>query len=81
MDFQNIEGLPPLKKPHERKTFATPTLKIIHSRIQYYYKVLKNDPPEDPKKLQRYQKIKAKYEQSIKIRNLLKKAVKNLYSL
>lgn len=51
MDFQNIEGLPPLKKPHERKTFATPTLKIIHSRIQYYYKVLKSDPPEDPKKI------------------------------
>ncbi len=79
MDYQCEEALPPLKKRHERKTFATPTLKIIHSRIQYYYKVLKNDPPEDPKKLQRYEKIKTKYEQSIKVRKLLKNAIKNLY--
>lgn len=79
MDVQHSERLPPLKRPHERKTFATPTLKIIHSRIQYYYKVLKNDPPEDPKKLQRYEKIKTKYEQSIKVRKLLKNAIKNLY--
>lgn len=79
MDSQFEEALPPLKKRHERKTFATPTLKIIHSRIQYYYKVLKNDPPEDPKKLQRYEKIKTKYEQSIKVRKLLKNAIKNLY--
>lgn len=79
MDYQFEEALPPLKKRHERKTFATPTLKIIHSRIQYYYKVLKTDPPEDPKKLQRYEKIKSKYEQSLKVRKLLKNAIKNLY--
>lgn len=79
MDYQFEEALPPLKKRHERKTFATPTLKIIHSRIQYYYKVLKTDPPEDPKKLRRYEKIKSKYEQSLKVRKLLKNAIKNLY--
>lgn len=72
--------LPPLKQRHERKTFATPTLKIIHSRIQYYKKVLNNPPPEDPKKLKRYESIKNKYEKNLKVRSLLKKAVNNLYS-
>ena len=71
--------LPPLRKKHERKTFATHTLKIIHSRIQYYKKVINKPPPEDPKQLKRYENLKKKYESNIRKRNLLKKAVKNLY--
>ena len=71
--------LPPLQKKHERKTFATHTLKIIHSRIQYYKKVINQPPPEDPKQLKRYENLKKKYESNIRKRNLLKKAVKNLY--
>lgn len=72
--------LPPLKKKHERKTFATETLKLIHSRLQYYRKVISQPPPTNPKKLEKYNKIKNKYEQNMKVRTLLKKAVANLYN-
>lgn len=71
--------LPPLKKPHERKTFATNTLKLVHSRLQYYRKKLKQPIPTDEKKLIKYRRIQNKYEQNLKVRNLLKKAVANLY--
>ena len=71
--------LPPLKARHERKTFATSTLKQIHSRIQYYRRVLNSPPPTEPKKLIKYEKIKNKYNRDLKIRSLLKNAVSNLY--
>ena len=71
--------LPPLKKRHERKTFATPTLKVINSRLQYYRKVLKQPEPLTEKaKLQR-QRIQQKYDHCMKVRQLLNRAVKHLY--
>lgn len=79
--------LPPLKKRHERKTFATPTLKVINSRLQYYRKVLSKDEPlteqssrrsPDKAKLQR-QRIQQKYDHCMKVRQLLNNAVRNLY--
>lgn len=71
--------LPPLKKRHERKTFATPTLKVINSRLQYYRKVLSKDEPlTDKAKLQR-QRIQQKYDHCMKVRQLLNNAVRNLY--
>ena len=72
--------LPPLKKKHERRTFATDTLKLIHSRLQYYRKIISQPEPTNPKKLAKYKKIQMKYEQNMKVRSLLKKAVSNLYS-
>lgn len=72
-------SLPPLKKRHERKTFATPTLKAISSRLQYYRKVLsKPEPLTDKAKLQR-QRIQQKYDHCMKVRQLLNRAVKHLY--
>ena len=44
-------NLPPLKQRHERKTFATPTLKVINSRLQYYRRVLANEPITPKQKL------------------------------
>lgn len=85
----NSNSLPPLKKRHERKTFATPTLKAISSRLQYYRKVLSKpepwsnaprskDPLTEKAKLQR-QRIQQKYDHCMKVRQLLNRAVKHLY--
>lgn len=71
--------LPPLKKWHERKTFATKTLKMIHSRLQYYRKILKQPESDDPKKIRQRQRIQQKYDHNMKVRSLLNRAVKNLY--
>ena len=73
------ETLPPLKKWHERKTFASPTLKMINSRLQYYRKILSQPEPTNQKARIKYNKIKCKYERDMKVRRLLNNAVKNLY--
>ena len=70
-------NLPPLKQRHERKTFATPTLQVINSRLQYYRRVLANEPITPKQKLQ-HPGIKNKYEHCMKVRQLLNRAVKNL---
>ena len=81
-------SLPPLKQRHERKTFTTPTLKAISSRLQYYRKVLsKLEPLTDKAKLQRQDvkrlaqraRIQQKYDHCMKVRQLLNRAVKHLY--
>ena len=72
--------LPPLKKRHERKTFATSTLKVISSRLQYYRKVLSQPEPVNEKAKLKRQRIQQKYDQCVKVRNLLNRAVKNLYT-
>lgn len=71
--------LPPLKKRHERKSFATDTLKKIHSRLQYYRKVLKEPMPTDPKKMVRRERIQKKYDRDMKVRQLLYRAINNRY--
>ena len=71
--------LPPLKKPHERKTFATPTLKLINSRVQYYRRILNQPEPDTQKAKDNREKLKNKYERDLKVRKLLNKAIKNLY--
>lgn len=71
--------LPPLKKRHERKTFATYTLKLINSRLQYYRHVLNQPEPTNNKQIMQRNKIKNKYERDMKIRILLNRAVRNLY--
>ena len=71
-------NLPPLKQRHERKTFATPTLIKINSRLQYYRRVLSTEPTTPKQQLQ-HQRIKNKYEQCMKVRQLLNRAVRNLY--
>ena len=80
-NMTNINGLslPPLKKRHERKTFATQTLKMINSRLQYYRKILSQPEPTDKKMKIKYDKIKSKFDRDMKVRLLLNKAVKNLY--
>ena len=70
-------NLPPLKQRHERKTFATPTLKVINSRLQYYRRVLANEPITPKQKL-KHQRIKNKYEHCMTVRKLLNRVVKNL---
>ena len=80
-EISNMEqlSLPPLKKRHERKTFATQTLKMINSRLQYYRKILSQPEPTDKKMKIKYDKIKSKFDRDMKVRLLLNKAVKNLY--
>ena len=73
------QALPPLKQRHERKTFATPTLKLINSRLQYYRKVLSQPEPTTEKGKLSRQRIQNKYDQCMKVRQLLNRAVKNLY--
>lgn len=82
------QTLPPLKQRHERKTFATPTLKLINSRLQYYRKVLSQPEPttekgklsrHDAKRLAQRARIQNKYDQCMKVRQLLNNAIKNLY--
>lgn len=72
-------SLPPLKKRHERKTFATKTLKLIHSRLQYYRKILNQPLSDNPKKIRQRQRIQQKYDHNMKVRALLNRAVRNLY--
>ncbi len=76
---ENVDTLPPLRKRHERKTFASPTLKMINSRLQYYRKILSQPEPTTPKARAKYNKLKSKYERDMKVRRLLNNAVKNLY--
>lgn len=71
--------LPPLKKPHERKSFASDTLKKIHSRLQYYRKVLKEPESSDPKKIRQREKIQRKFDRDMKVRQLLYRAINNRY--
>lgn len=71
--------LPPLKKPHERKSFATDTLKKIHSRLQYYRKILNQPESDDPKKIRQRNRIQMKYNRDMKIRQLLYRAINNRY--
>lgn len=78
-DGRDLNTLPPLRKPHERKTFATQTLKMINSRLQYYRKVLSKPEPIDKKMKNKYDRIKSKYDKDMKVRSLLNRAVKNLY--
>ncbi len=73
------QTLKPLRQPHERKTFATPTLRLINSRLQYYRRILNQPEPNTDKAKNKRQKLKNKYDRDIKVRNLLNKAVKNLY--
>lgn len=60
------------KPKHCRKAFATPTLKLINSRLQYYRRVLKQQG-------KKHQQIQQKYERDMKVRQLLNRAVRHLY--
>lgn len=71
----------PTKRWHERKTFASDTLKKINYRIYYYRKIIKTLNPKNEKEEKQLERIKNKFERDIKIRNLLNKAVKNLYKV
>lgn len=77
--LHNHHQLQPLKGWHERKTFATDTLRIIKSRLQYYRKVLNEEPLTDRQKKQ-HKKIQNKYEIYMKRRKLLHRAINNLYN-
>lgn len=72
--------LPALKQRHERKTFATPTLKSINARLQYYRKVLNQPEPVNEKSKRQRQRIQQKYDHCMKVRKLLNNAIKNLYN-
>ena len=80
------DSLLPRKGWHERKTFATPTLKQVKSRLQYYRKILNQPIPTNltpeklSKKMAKREKIQRKYERDMKVRNLLNRAINNLYS-
>ena len=76
---QQLLTLPPLKKRHERKSFATPTLKLINACLQYYRKVMSQPIPTDEKKIKKREKIQAKYEHNMKVRKLLNRAINNRY--
>lgn len=65
----------PTKPWHERKTFASDTLKKINLRLCYYRKVLKDNNATDKRK----QRVMKLYERDMKVRYLLNRAVKNLY--
>ena len=77
---QEQPTLLPLKNWHGRKTFPTPTLKQLKSRLQYYRRIFSQTPPTDPKKIAKREKIQRKYDRDMKVRNLLNRAVSNLYS-
>ena len=76
--IRHVQKLQPLKKWHERKTFATDTLKLIKSRLQYYRRILNEEPLTDKQKRQ-HERIKNKYEIYMKRRLLLHRAINNLY--
>ncbi len=67
-------------RPHDRTTFATPTLKLINGRIGYYRKIL-NQPLDknNSKQVRQHKKLQMKYERDMKIRNLLNRAIKHKY--
>ena len=71
--------LPPLKKRHERKSFATQTLKMIASRLQYYRKILNEPESDNPKKMKQRERIQKKYDHCMKVRKLLNRAAANRY--
>ena len=71
--------LPPLKKRHERKSFATQTLKMIASRLQYYRKILSEPESDIPKKMKQRERIQKKYDHCMKVRKLLNRAAANRY--
>lgn len=77
---QAFASLPPLRRPHQRSTFATQTLKQINSRLQYYRRVLNTPMPEDEKGIMKRQKLQAKYDRDMKVRRLLNRAISNYYS-
>ena len=62
----------PSKPYHCRKTFATPTLKLINSRLQYYRRVLKQQGKNS-------QQIQQKYDRDMRVRQLLNRAISHLY--
>lgn len=77
--IESLNVLPPIKNRHERKSFATPTLKLITSRLQYYRRVLKEPISDDPIKIRQRERIQRKYDYNMKVRKLLNRAVANRY--
>ena len=70
-----------MERRHNRKTFATPTLKLINSRVQYYRRTLQIPLPDNAtdKQIEKRQQLQQKYERDMKIRALLNRAVNHLY--
>ncbi len=64
-----------------RKTFATDTFRILNNRMLYYRRVL--NPANQPIGVQGQQKInqkiKNKYENCLRIKKLLHRAIRHLY--
>ena len=69
-----------MPRPHDRTTFATPTLKQINGRIGYYRKIL-NQPLDknNAKQVRQHKKLQMKYERDMKIRFLLNRAINHKY--
>ena len=65
----------PSRPKHCRKTFATQTLRLINSRLQYYRRVLNQQSTTTMKQ----QQIQQKYDRDMKVRQLLNRAVRHLY--
>ena len=69
------------ERKHVRKTFATPTLRLINSRAQYYRRILQQPLSDNAseKQIRKRQKLQQKYERDMKVRTLLNRAVGHLY--
>ena len=68
------------RRPHDRTTFATPTLKLINGRISYYRKILKQElNPNNCKQVRQHEKLQIKYDRDMKIRHLLNRAISHRY--
>lgn len=68
------------KRPHDRTTFATPTLKLINGRIAYYRKILKQEiNTNNAKQVRQHKKLQMKYNRDMKIRYLLNRAISHRY--
>ena len=68
------------KRPHDRTTFATPTLKLINGRIAYYRKILKQElNTNNAKQVRQHKKLQMKYDRDMKIRYLLNRAISHRY--
>ena len=69
------------KERKSRKTFATETFRILNNRMLYYRRVL--NPANQPIGVQGQQKInqkiKNKYENCLRIKKLLHRAIRHLY--
>ena len=69
------------KERKSRKTFATDTFRILNNRMLYYRRVL--NPANQPIGVQGQQKInqkiKNKYENCLRIKKLLHRAIRHLY--